>query len=118
MIFEEWHAKFVFVAAGYRRRYGHGKSWNRAHKHYKKNWTLLQRLLWRPVFKEVYEDKYRFMAILSYIQSALTIILVCIYLISEYILYDYHFFAYSYIAYGVFWFLRFMYNNSIGKGEI
>ena len=71
-IFEDWHAKMVFLARGYPRRNGHGKSWNRAYKHYKTNWTLVQRLLWIPLFKENYEQKYRDIAIFSYIQSALT----------------------------------------------
>ena len=29
-LFWDWHARMVFMARGYPRRYGHGKSWNRA----------------------------------------------------------------------------------------
>ena len=68
--FIDWHARSVFMARAYPRRYGHGKSWNRAHKHYKTNWTFLQRMLWIPMFKEEYEDKYRFIAYLSFAHMA------------------------------------------------
>lgn len=67
LIVMDWYARMVFLARGYCRRYGHGKSWKRAHFHYKKNWTLLQRLLWIPAFKEKYESKYKYLAYQSYI---------------------------------------------------
>ena len=57
-LFMDWHARRVFIARGYCRRYGHGKSWNRAHKHYKTNWSILERMIWMPVFKEWYENKF------------------------------------------------------------
>lgn len=114
-IFEDWHAKMVFLARGYRRRYGHGKSWNRAYKHYKTNWTVVQRLLWIPLFKENYEQKYRDIAIFSYIQSALTPIMIGVFLISDYCFPSSKFWVYAFIVYTVLWLLRFIYNNHIAR---
>ena len=114
-IFEDWHAKMVFLARGYPRRYGHGKSWNRAYKHYKTNWTLVQRLLWVPLFKEKYEQKYRDIAILSYIQLSFTLIMIGVFLINVYCFPSSKFWIYTFIVYAFFWMLRFIYNNHIAR---
>ena len=52
-------------------------------EHYKANWTLLQRLLWLPLFKEWYEDKYRFMVYLSYIHAVFALLTIIIFLADE-----------------------------------
>jgi len=114
----DWHARFVFVLGVYPRRYGHGKSGGRAFKHYKKNWTLFQRLLWIPIFKEWYANKYRFMAYLSYIHFALTIVCSALFLISDSYFPDSKIWVYGVIVYHIFWMLRFIYDNAIGKRDI
>ena len=116
--FTDWHARFVFVFGIYPRRYGHGKSGGRAFKHYKKNWTFFQRLLWVPIFKEWYENKHRFMAYLSYIHTFLTVATVAFFLISINFFPDSKIWVYEYAGYFAFFVLRFCYNNAIGKGDI
>ena len=51
--FIDWHARMVIIARAYPRKYSHGKSWKRAHKHYKSNWTLVERLLCPPLTKYI-----------------------------------------------------------------
>ena len=70
-----WYSRSVFIACGYCRRYGHGKSWKRAHKHYKTNWSFWQRIFWVPVFKESYESDFRLMAYFAYLLSLFSIVL-------------------------------------------
>ena len=70
-----WYSRLVFIASGYCRRYGHGKTWKRAHKHYKTNWTFLQRLFWVMVFKEQYESDFCLLAYFAYLQSFFAIVL-------------------------------------------
>ena len=115
-LFLDWHARYIFVATGYPRRYGHGKSFNRAKKHYKSNWTLTQRLLWIPLFKEEYEDKYRIMAYLSYINFSLMLITgVSFLVVSNYFFENIRSWVYVFVVYHVFCILQFIYNNSIGR---
>ena len=118
LLFLDWHARRVFVYTAYPRRYGHGKSGNRAFKHYKANWSFIQRLLWMPMFKEWYETKYRIMAYLSYIHFALTIIFSALFLISVSYFPDSKMWVYGFIVYHIFWMLRFIYDNAIGKKDI
>lgn len=120
-IFIEWHAKYVFVYTGYPRRYGHGKSGNRAKKHYKNTWNVWQRLLWIPLFKEKYETKYMVMAYLSYANTLFTVITLITFYQSCYISKDgtpSRAWVYLFIAWFVFWYVRFMYSNAIGKRQI
>ena len=117
-IFFDWHARMVFMAIAYPRRYGHGKSWNRAHKHYKTNWTFFQRLLWIPIFKEEYENKYRIIAYLSYTHATLTFVSVSFYLISIYNFPDSKIWVYEFLGYSVFWILRFVYDNAIAREKV
>lgn len=79
----EWFTRLSFLAEVYCRRNGHGKSWNRAHKHYKTNWTLLQRLFWLPLFKEKYERRHKIIAYLSYIHIVITLLTFITFLLSE-----------------------------------
>jgi hypothetical protein len=123
--FIDWHARMVFMARAYPRRYGHGKSWKRAHKHYKTNWTFLQRMLWIPMFKEVYEDKYRFIAYLSYVHVTLTLVTLAFFIISVICFPTSQIgfptskiWFYEFIVYSVFFILRFIYDNAIARGEI
>ena len=118
VIFEDWHARMVFMARAYPRRYGHGKSWNRAHKHYKENWTLVQRLLWIPLFKEAYEEKYRLFAFLSYIQSSLALITSGVFLVCDYFFPDSKFWVYVFVVYAIFFMLRVIYTDYIARGKI
>lgn len=78
-LFLDWWSKMIFIACAYCKRYRHGKSWNRAHKHYKMNWSLLQRMLWIPAFREHYEGRYRLLAYSSYLQLILTIVTVILF---------------------------------------
>jgi len=117
-LFLEWHARGVFIARAYRRRYGHGKSWKRAHKHYKTNWTFIERMLWVHAFKEKYEDKYRIIAYLSYIHTAFMIVMAVSFLVLEHLFPLENAWLGIFIAYFVFWVIRFIYDNAIARGEI
>ncbi len=117
-LFADWHARGVFIAAGYRRRYGHGKSYNRAQKHYKATWTFFQRMLWIPLFKEWYEDKYRAMAYLSYIHVVVTVATEVCFLINEYAFPEVMFWHYVFSGMGLFFIIRFIYDNAIGQGRM
>ena len=121
----DWHARMVIIARAYCRRYGHGKSWKRAHKHYKTNSTFLQRMLWIPMFKEEYEDKYRFIAYLSFAHMALTLVTLAFFIISvicfptsQIGFPNSKIWIYEFLGYSVFWILRFIYDNAIARGEI
>ena len=117
-LFLDWHARMVFLAVAYPRRYGHGKSWNRACKHYKNNWTFFQRLFWKPVFKEVYEDKYKILAYLSYIHAVLALTSVVFFLLFVKFSPNSKIWIYEFAGYSVFWIIRFIYSNAIAKGQL
>ena len=112
-LFFDWHARMVFMARVYPRRYGHGKSWNRAHKHYKTNWTFWQRLFWIPVFKEHYEDKYRLMAYLSYAHDAFALVMIISFLVDEFLLSNVYFWHYMYGGYIGFFCLRYIHSDAV-----
>ncbi len=114
----DWQARMVFMARAYPGRYGHGKSWNRAHKHYKQNWSLFERILWLFVFREYYEGKYKAFAYLSYIHAFLAAITVCFFWVSIKIFPDSRVWVYEFIGYSVFTLSRFIYNDSIARGII
>ena len=109
----DWHARGTIIARAYCRRYGHGKSWKRAHKHYKSNWTLIERLLWIPFFKEWYERKYRCIAILSYVHLGMTIVALCVCCVSFSLSTTSKLGVCVFAFYSLFWMLRFIYNNAI-----
>ena len=109
----ELHARMVFLARAYRRRYGHGKSWKRAHKHYKSNWTIFERLLWIHAFKEWYERKYRIIAVLSYVHFVFAFITICISCISLVFFPNSKLWVYDFILYSLFFASRFVYDNAI-----
>jgi hypothetical protein len=46
--------------------YGLGKDIKEIKKHYKTTWTLKQRVLWIPVFRNCFNRKYKILAYLSY----------------------------------------------------
>ena len=117
LMFFDWHARMVFIAKAYPRRYGHGKSWKRAHKHYKNNHSFLERLFWIFAFKEKYEDKYKMIAYLAYAHLFTTIFTLCITLISLTLFPDSVIWIYVYIGNFVLWLIRFIYDNSIAKGK-
>ncbi len=109
------YARAVFIARAYCRRYGHGKSWNRAYKHYKKNWSFFQRMFWVFAFKEYYEPDYRFMAYLSYIHAAVAIFSSACFLVCDIFFPESWFWRYETIAYYVVFCLRLIYDNSIAR---
>ena len=116
-LFFEWHARFVFICAVYPRRYGHGKSWKRAHKHYKSHWTLRQRLLWLPVFKEAYESKYRWMAYLSYIHIGYVLLSLAGFVLGQFV-FSWDFWPWFFVSYLFFTLIRWCHSNAVGRGTI
>lgn len=116
--FLDWHSRMVFMARGYPRKYGHGKSWNRAHKHYKKNWTLLQRLFWIPLFKEAYTTKFKMFAYFSYAHAILCIITIVFSIVGITQFYDSKIWKCEFLIYGILSILRFLYGNAIARGKI
>lgn len=117
-VFFDWHARNVFMACAYRRRYGHGKSWNRAYRHYKTNWTFFQRILWIPLFKEKYDDKYRNIAYLSYIHFGLMIFSSVFSVIYLQFFENSKNWIYVFICYFVFEVFRFIYDNALAREKI
>ena len=113
--FFDWHARMVFMARGYPRKYGHGKTWKRAHAHYKKSWTLAQRLLWLPVFKETYVDTYRHMAYIAYAHAIFALITITAFLINEFVFPEPTFWHYVFTGFAIFTILRFFHTNHIAR---
>ena len=113
----DWHARFVFVFGIYPRRYGHGKSGGRAFKHYKKNWSLFQRLLWIPVFKEAYETKHRIVAYLSYTHTFIALLTITFFLLEEFVIRNSDFWVKLYVVFAILVILRFIYDNDLGRGK-
>jgi len=118
-LFLEWHAKAVFVWIVYSRRYGHGKSATRAAKHFRKNWTFLQRMLWAPVFKEDYDIIFRMMAYLSYTHFIVTVLTAICFVVMHYIMkLDDKIFLYPFIAWSIVTFVRLVYDQDyIARGR-
>ena len=112
-LFNEWYARYVFVACGYRRRDGHGKSFHRAKKHYKENWSFFQRLFWLPVFKNRYENRIRRMAILSYLHGTVMVITCSCFLLDEFVLHNVQFWRYLFILTSSFLIIRYVHDNRI-----
>ena len=109
----DFHARMTIIARAYCRRYGHGKSYNRARKHYKTNWTLVERLLWIPLFKEWYESKYRTIAILSYVHMGMAMVTLCVSCISLALFPDSKLWVYEFCFYSLFWIFRYAYDSAI-----
>jgi len=114
----EIHARAVFVASGYPRRNGHGKSWKRAHKHYKSNWSTFQRLLWVFVFKESYEDRYVIMAYLSYTHFVISLLTIIMFVIDEFVFTQISFWIYFFGPYAALTMIRFIQSDYVAKGKI
>lgn len=111
----DYHARGAFIAAGYCRRYGHGKTWKRAHRHYKTNWSFWERMFWIPVFKEPYEQDFRIMAYFSYIHSIWAVITYICFIVSDLYFPDSKFWIYEFIAFWVFVLIRFVFSDYMGK---
>lgn len=116
--FFDWHARAVFIAAKYCGCYHHGRTWNRAHKHYKTHWTLLERLLWLPVFKEKYDGDTRLLVYFSYIHLILAIAAGILIFLGELVYNNVELVAYSFLAYLISTILRWLYTNALGRGDL
>jgi hypothetical protein len=116
VIIMDWHTRMVFMARVYLRKHHHGKTWKRAHMHYKSNWSLCQRLLWIPMFKEQYENKYKTLAYLSYFYVFVALTTIVCFLLNELVYKNVLFWHYSMIAFAITTILRAIYNNVIAKG--
>ena len=114
----DFHARMVFIARAYRRRYGHGKTWNRARKHYKKNWTFWQRMLWVPVFKESYEFEVKFLVAFSYIQAFLGFLSIILLYVNEFIITNFSFWHYAFLVYAIVSFVRYAYDDLYATGKL
>ncbi len=118
LLFTDWYARRAFLARGYCRRYGHGKSWKRAHKHYKTNWTIWQRMLWIPVFKKKYENKYRALAYGAYMQSGLACLATICFLLNELVFNDFHLWHYVMIVFWVATTVRLVFINYVATDKL
>lgn len=116
-LFLDWHGVMVFLARGYCRCYGHGKSFNRAKRHYKTNWSFIQRIQWIPLFKEQYDVKYKGIAYFSYLHRIMAILTIICFLVDELILLNVQFWHYIFILLGALFIIRFVYNNHIAIGK-
>lgn len=114
----DWHARMAFIANKYCRCYGHGKTWNRAYKHYKTHWTLLERLLWLPVFKEKYDGDTRLLVYLSYIHLVFAIIATVFFLVGELVYKNMLVWKYVVIGYFIYTLIRYFYNSAFGRQDL
>ena len=114
----DWRARTVFLVRAYRRKYGHGKSWNRAHRHYKTNWTFWQRICWIPVFKEKYDNKYRFLAYLTYIHFILTVTTIIAMLVAQFVFDDNKLFVDITWVDRIFSLFRVVHNEATARGTL
>ena len=80
----EWYSRMVFISHVYARRNGHGKSWKRAKKHYKTNWSFWERIVWKPIFSEFYERNFKRLGIFSYIHFVFALATIVCFLINEF----------------------------------
>lgn len=115
----EFQGRLIFVMVIYPRKHKHGKTANRAKRHYKANWTFFQRMFWVPVFKEEYETRYKWLGVFFYIHLISTIIsFICI-LIIHIKTQDPHDWLWIHIANTVVFHVRFIYNNQqTGRGSL
>lgn len=114
VLFVDWHARMVMLA----RVYAHGKTWNRARRHYKKHWTLLQRLFWTPLFKEPYSSAYRMIAYFSYMHVILALSTIIGFLLNEFVFLDVDFWHYIFLAMTIIIILRAIYDDAVVRGKI
>ena len=114
LAFMEWYSRMVFLSILYPRKYGHGKSAKRARKHYKANWTLFQRLLWIPMFKEKYSRKYVLFPLFSFIQLLTGVITLILFVVFTEA--NEEPWVVSFIIFGSLMILRILYNNAVAKG--
>jgi len=114
----DFWARLVFLAAVYRGRYKHGKTGNRATKHYKKNWTFLQRLFWLPAFKEYYEFEYRALAIFSYVQYIFGVFIIVFFWVSMALFPSSKIWVDTFGMYMLLIFVRIFHNNGVARGKI
>ena len=114
----DFHARGVFIATAYPRKYGHGKTWKKARKHYKSNWSFFERMLWLVVFKEYYDTKYRMLAYFAYAHFLSAIITVCCFLISINFFPDSKIWIYIFAANGILWMARVVYDDAVGRKKI
>lgn len=106
-------AKGAFTGCAYLRRYGHGKTWKRGRKHFKKNWTFWQRTFWVFVFKEKYEACWRALAWFFYIHLVITLFMPFLSPLMDAALADnVKWYAWNNLArelLAVFWLIRYLY---------
>ena len=114
-LFFDWHARRVFIACAYCGRYGHGKSWNRAYKHYKGNWNFCQRMFWVNVFKEKYEIRFRMISFFSYAHLIISLGTILVFYINELAFSSVVFWQYVFLFFTVFTVIRFIYDNHIAR---
>ena len=77
-LYSEFEAHLSFFTSYYVGAKGHGNTYNKAKKHYKKNWNFIQRLLWIPLFKErsLYTRGALLLPVLSYVHFIICLIFV------------------------------------------
>ena len=117
-LFFDWHSRCVFVACGYPHKYGHGKTWKRARKHYKENWSFVERMLWIPIFKEKYDIRFKIVAFLSYFHFFFSIITSIVIILDELVFVRIQLWHYLFGVYTLFFIFRFCYVNAIGRDKI
>lgn len=118
------HAKAVFIAIGYTRVHHHGKTFNRAWRHYFANWSFIQRVFWVPIFAEKYSTKYRLMPILSFIHWLLAVAIIFFVLADLFNITNINIANYSFEVF-IFCFIftpftigRFICTNAVARGKI
>lgn len=109
----DWYSRGTFIARGYVRRNGHGKTWKRAKKHYKSNWSFWERMIWKPIFSEYYGRKFKTMVVLAYIHFILLILTIAFLLFDEFLISTCTFWHYIFIAFSIFSIVRYVHSNAI-----
>ena len=109
----DWYVRLVFLSRVYCRKYGHGKSWKRARKHYKSIWTFFERILWIPMFAEKYEKKHRSMAYQAYAHYGVATISIICFLLDEFMLTGIAFWQYIFAVLVLLTLFRYIYSDHI-----
>lgn len=118
MVVTEIYSRSVFIAIVYPRKYGHGKTWKKANRHYKTNWSFIQRILWIPLFKEYYDFKYKMLAYFSYLGLLISVFTIIAFLLNEFVSTIFSFWGYGFCLVAIVTIIRIVYTEFIARGKV
>ena len=109
------HGRLCFVYSAYPKVYGHGNRAKKSTQHYKTHWTLWQRLIWAPVFKERYDVSFELIAILFYIHTVFFIVATVVFLVGDLVYQSVDFYRLVVVWYSIYTILKFLYQALVSR---